>query len=306
MKTFQMTAHFTRGLYFIAACLQGAATAHAFPPEPDGARGTLTITTTLKTLQNEEVLDFDGKGKRTTTVDQTTKVTCPVETYGVDPTSWIDGASGEQTAALDALGAAAQREMDAISPDTVASMEALEKEFKACQRSGKSEEVCGMAMMAKMSANPALLESMGNIGNADPTGMEKAQRGVDAAAGKFQVWFSEACTGTMKVNNSSKTTNASGRLTTNWAISGERTFTGESLITAETDMNRSSTRYVHVPAEASGFVRTGVGGANTATVSSMPATVVAGPVAGPIKSGTHEEKVPGGTLKIDWVWQRAR
>jgi len=34
--------------------------------------------------------------------------------------------------------------------------------------------------------------------------------------------------------------------------------------------------------------------------------VIAGPFPGPIKNGSHEFKVAGGSVKIDWMFQRLR
>jgi hypothetical protein len=283
-----------------------APSARALSPEPSGASGTVTIWYTLKATGTTETLDFDGMGVTTTIIDQPAELTCPVETYGVDPVSCIDGASAGHAGATAQLGRAAEEEVAAIDPSTVTAMEALEKEFKACKKSGKSEEACGMAMMAKMSADPEMMAAMGAMGMADPEGMADAEAAVAANAGQHQVWFSERCDGTMTVNNSTVTVSASGETTVGEKITGTRAVIGESNITVETDLNASSSRYVILPADADGFKREGADGSGTSRVAVIPETIVAGPHPGPIKDGRYEADVPGGKLTIDWTFQRKR
>jgi hypothetical protein len=297
---------YSKLLIVSSLALVAAAAAFALPPEPPGSKGVMTMTYTLKTTVKEEVLDFDGKGMRTTIVDQTGKITCPVETYGVDATSYLDGASAGQTETMNQFGAAAKKEVEAIKPSTIQSMESLKAEFEACQRSGKSEQVCGMAMMAKMNSDPALMQALGAMGMADPNGMAAAEEAVAASTGRFQVWHSESCTGTLTANNVTSVVGARGTTTVTDKVTGSRPIAGETNITVETDMNKSSSRYAFVPGEASGFSRVGVSGKTSATLATMPDTVFSGPLPGPIKNGRHETKLPGGTLTIDWTFQRQR
>lgn len=283
-----------------------APSARALSPEPSGASGTVTITFTLKATTKAEALDFDGVGVTTTTINQSAELTCPVETYGVDPVSYIDGASAGHADATAQLGRAAEKGVAAIDPGTVTGMEALQKEFEACKKSGMSEEACGMAMMAKMSEDPEMMAAMGAMGMADSEGMADAEAAVAANAGQYQVWFSERCDGTMTVNNSTVTVTASGETIVVEKVTGTRAVIGESNITVETDLNASSSRYLIVPADAGGFQREGASGPGTSSVAVMPETVVAGPYPGPIKGGRYESDVPGGKLTIDWTFQRKR
>jgi hypothetical protein len=266
----------------------------------------VTITFTLKSTSKVEVLDFDGKGTHTTVIDQTATLTCPVETYGVEETSYLDGATREQSMAAHRRGEAARKEVEAIKPQTVATMEALQKEFDACRKAGTSQEACGAAMMAKMSADPELMEAMESIGMADPAGSSDAELAVSGSAGRFQVWFSERCDGTMTANNSQTVVSAGGVTTMSERITGTRPVLGESNITVETNLDTSSSRYMFVPADASGFSSEGTGGKKSAQLAAAPEPVVLGPFPGPIKGGRYDTTVPGGTLRIDWTFQRSK
>jgi len=121
---------------FICAVL--AAPAAALPPEPSGARADVTVTMIWKSVNKSKVEDFDGDYIHTTTIDQTTTLTCPVETYGAEAESYIDKFVNPSAAAAPQTSG---------GPDVAA----IQRKFEACTKSGKSEMACAMEMSEAMS-----------------------------------------------------------------------------------------------------------------------------------------------------------
>lgn len=294
----------------LALLLLLAAPAHALDAVPDDSKGELMLTITWKSRVATQT--SDGWSSDTIT-DRMTKVICPV-TSGSDTISMIDGATPEQNAAADQLGAAATAEVSAVSPGTVNDMEAMEKKMRACRKAGGSEQTCGMQIMAEMLANPELTEQMGRAGQANPGAMAAAESAVVQAAGSFQPWYNEGCRGEMTVADKRTTVDptlhSSERVVTTTLTGTQSINTSETLVTVETDLNKAQTRYMIVSPDASGFQEQSNGYGyvpKQLPASAMPTgVVIAGPFPGPIKDGSHEFNVQGGSVKIDWVFQRLR
>jgi hypothetical protein len=268
-----------------------------------GSLGTLTINFRYK----GEIIGR-GEFKDRTTYDQTASIVCPVTGGDVTTVSSILGPSKEQENANNQLGAAAKKEIDAIPPQAVSGMKSLEKQMKECKSSGKSEQVCGLQIMAATQANPELMEQLGAVGNADPAGMAGAESAVAAAAGNYQPWFNEGCTGTMTVKNSFQLDDPTipGPEPVLWTTGTRKIETSDTLVTVETDLNRKETRYLFIPPQET-FPRDATPGEKPTqeTLAAIPANpLLAGPYPGPIQSGRYEKPLNGGSYVVEWAFSR--
>jgi len=293
----------------VALLLLVATPAHALDAVPDGSKGELTLNFTWKARVATRASD----GYTTDTLThRTTTVTCPVISDS-GTISAIDGATPAQNAAAAKVGAAATAEVQAVPPGAIADMQALQKKLDACRKAGGSKQACASQAMGAMQANPEMMEQMGRVGQANPRAMAAAESAVARSAGRFQPWYNEGCRGKMIVNDS-RTTNdptlhGSERTVTVTTTGTQAIVTRETLVTVETDLNKAQTRYMIVSPDTSGFQQSASfsSPAKRVPASAMPTgVVIAGPFPGPIKNGSHEFKVAGGSVKIDWVFQRLR
>jgi len=149
----------------------------------------------------------------------------------------------------------------------------------------------------------------GGPGNTDPKARAAAERALAAAAGKFQSWFNESCSGTMTVDNIGRQDDpATPGPEPVVKTTGTRGIqTREPLVTIETDFDRNETRYRFISPQASGFEREAGNGmpARLETIMAIPVvSVTAGPYRGTIQSGRFEEPVSGGSYVIEWKFAR--
>ena len=136
----------------------------------DGSKGELMLGFTWTSR-----IETPGEFARLIVLDRNTQITCPIVASSVQSISMISGATPEQEAAQAQLGVVATAEIEAIPPDTIANMKALQKQMDGCKKEGGSNEECGMKMMAAMQSNPELLNQMGQMGQTDPEGRARAQ-----------------------------------------------------------------------------------------------------------------------------------
>lgn len=297
----------TRTLMLAAAMVgAGLPQAGAQAPQDAGSKGSLTLRFSYKST-----VIAKGEFKDRTTINQTATIVCPLVAGDVAAISHLQGPTRQQSAAQARLGAAAAKEVSAVSPQAVAGMKSIDQRMKACRASGKSARACGMEAQAAMQADPELLEKMGQMGQADPKGMAAAEREVTAAAGSFQPWFNEGCTGTMTVDNSSQLDDptTAGPEPVVRTTGTRRIETKDTLVTVETDLSRSETRYQLVTPQASGFQREADrdNPARLETLLAIPVGSLAlGPFRGPIQAGRHEQAVAGGSFAVDWSFTRGQ
>lgn len=270
----------------------------------DTQRGTMTVSFKYQSVTVKQVEDFDGTWDHTTAIDQSAVMTCPVSNDGIAPTSYLDGLNPDQKAAQDKLGQATTADLNQMQQDgTAARMQAMEAAMKACKATGRSEQVCAMEAVQKMQSDPAFLDGVGKMGQ----NTRKAEPGVAAAAGRFEIWYSENCTGTLTANN--RTTLSKGSVVkTVETIVGKRPLSNaDANVVVETDMTTTSTRMWIVTPEASGLLRTAPDQKPQATVAALPdGNVIAGPTPGGIKSGRLSKKTPGGGYTVEWVFARQK
>lgn len=187
-------------------------------------RGQLTVTFSVSSKVSREVLDADGTWLHATSVEQTTRMVCPIETSGVDTTSYLAQAR----------------------PDTKA-----------------------------------------------------------PATGRFQVWYSEGCTGSLTANN--RVTVSKGATVKQLErVAGTRPLTDtDANVAIETDLNRASTRLWIVTPAAANFPRESIDARKTAVLAAVPdGNVFTPPAPGGLKNGSFEKVVPGGRYRIDWTFKR--
>ncbi len=303
MKTaIQTVTNIATGFVVLAL---GVSNTLAQTPRMAGAKGTLTVNFTYKGEYYTR-----GEFKDRTTIDQKATMVCPLTAGDPTTSSSILGPTRQQQAAHDKLGAAATREVSAVSPKTVAGMKSLEQQMKACRAAGNSERTCGMQVMAAMQADPRLMEQMGAIGLTDPSGMAAAEQAVAAAAGNYQPWFNEGCSGTMTVNNTFQLDDPTipGPEPVIRTTGTRKINTRDTLVTVETDLKRNETRYMVIPLQES-FRRDGYAGEKPKqeTLAAIPVNpLVAGPYPGPIQSGRYEKRLNGGAYVVEWVFTRIR
>jgi hypothetical protein len=283
---------------FIAAVLAILVlSSHALAAEQ---RGTMTITFKYQSVVVRPVEDFDGVWEHKTVVDQTASMTCPVFNDGVSPTSYLDGLNPQQKKAQAAVGKATEADAAEMQNEgAVAKMQDLEAMMKACKARGGSDETCAMEVMKAMQGDPALLEGGAKAGARSKAAAPK----LDAAAGRFEIWFSENCTGTLTANN--RTTLSKGGVTKNVeTIVGKRPSSiVDANIVVETDLAKKSSRVWIVAPEASGLQRTAPDNKNEATLAALPdANVLSGPTPGGIKSGRYSKTIPGGGYDVEWAF----
>ena len=300
---------FTRPLSKLATTLFILATAvsPAFSQDMGvaGENGSLTLTFRYK---GESI--SRGEFKDRTTYDQTATIVCPVTAGDITTTSSIMGPTKEQEAAAAQLGAAAKKEIDAISPDTVAGMKSLDKQMKDCKAAGMSDQICGLKIMAAMQSNPGLMGKMGNIGNTDPKGRAEADKAVADAADSYQPWFNEGCTGTMTVNNSFQLDDPTipGPEPVLRTTGTRKIETRDTLVTVETETKKKQTRYMIIPPQET-FQRDAAPNEQpkNETLSAIPANpLLAGPYPGPIQSGRFDKQLSGGNYSVEWSFAKGR
>ena len=269
----------------------------------DGSKGELTLGFTWTSR-----IETPGEFARLTVIDHATQITCPIVAASVQSMSMISGATPEQEAAQAQLGAVATAEIEAIEPDTVANMKALQKQMDDCKKAGGSDEECGMQMMVAMRSNPELLDQMGQMGETDPDGQAQARAAVESAASQLQPWFNEGCRGSMTVADSvwANDPTLAGPEPTIHTTGTQTIDTTDTLVTVETDLAKDTTRYMIVMPQESGFQQeAGYGNeARLVSAAAMPeAVVIAGPFPGAIGNGTHAYPVQGGTVTIHWTFK---
>ena len=273
------------------------------PAFSEGEKGKLTISFRYK---GETV--SRGEFKDRTTYDQSATIICPVTAGDITTTSSILGPTAEQERANAQLGAEATKQIGAISPKTVSGMKSLDKQMKDCKASGKSDQLCGMQVMMAMQSNPELMAGMAAMAGGDTAGRKAADEAVAKAAGSYQPWFNEGCTGSMTVNNTFQLDDPTipGPEPVIHTTGTVKIDTRDTLITVETDLHRNETRYMIIPPQGSFHRDASYGEKPTKqTLSAIPANpVVAGPYAGPIKSGRFEKQLGGGSYAVDWTFIR--
>jgi hypothetical protein len=263
-------------------------------------RGTMTVTFKYQSVTTKPVEDFDGVWEHKTVVDQTAIMTCPMFTEGVSPSSYLDGLTPEQQKAQADLGKATEADVAQMQSDgTAAKMQDLESMMKACKAKGGSDETCAMQIMQAMQSDPALMDGGGRAGSRS----KAAASQVDAAAGKFEIWFSENCTGTLTANNRT-TLSKGGVAKTRETIIGKRPLSNaDANVVVETDLTKASSRVWIVAPEASGVPRTAPDTKTEATVMALPdGNIIAGPTPGKIKNGRYSKKIAGGGYDVEWVF----
>lgn len=262
----------------VAACVSAAVlatAAAAAAPEPSGARAEVAATMIWKSVTKKETLDTDGTHIVTTTIDQTTTLSCPVETYGPEASSYIDLGGDPGAAAAPAGGAG----FDAA---------AMEKKFEACKKSGKDDMACAMEMADAMSDAPS--------------------GGAGASSDRYSIFYSEACSGRMVARNSVVSEHAGGgKRVIISRTEGEGPLDApEASIVVETDNKASRTRYLFVSPQAVSIPRKDFGTkAMSERLQALPSSpVIVGPIAGSAKSGSFKKTIPGGSYEIVWTFQR--
>lgn len=128
----------------------------------------------------------------------------------------------------------------------------------------------------------------------------------DPAVGEYLIWSSEGCVGSMTANNR-VTLSKGGTVKRLESVSGVRPFSAsvDANVTAETDLKNNATRIWIVAPDAEGFPREGLDGKTTATLTALPdGDVISGPHPGPLKNGSFEKSVSGGSYKIEWIFTR--
>jgi hypothetical protein len=125
---------------------------------------------------------------------------------------------------------------------------------------------------------------------------------------RIQSWYNEGCRGSMTVADSRWVNDPTiaGPEPTVHTTGTQSIDTRETLVTVETDLNKSSTRYMLVMTDAPGFQQeAGFGfAAKLVNASIMPEAVVyAGPYPGAIQNGSHRYKIAGGEVSIDWTFR---
>ncbi|HAH09296.1 MAG TPA: hypothetical protein DCL54_06235 [Alphaproteobacteria bacterium] len=280
-----------------------AAAVSILPATAQSQSGVMTVKLEYQATTSIQVQDFDGTWERRTEINQSTTMTCPLMNEGVEPRSYLDGASQQQKDADAAIGEATAADQKTMQEDgTLAQMQGMDKLMKDCKARGGSDEACAMQVMQAMQSDPTFLERSGRVGEKT----REAQKRVGNTDGRFEIWYSENCTGSMSANNRT-TLNKGGVSKEVEAVAGRQPLSNvDANVVVETDLSKTSTRvWIAVP-EATGFPRTGA--ANTKTeerLTALPvANVIAGPTPGGIKSGTLRKQVPGGEYRVEWTFQR--
>jgi hypothetical protein len=276
----------------------------ALDPVTAGVRGELIIT-----LSWDARIVAGGEFADLTVIKRSATLTCPVVASDLEDISPIDGPNAAQMAAFEEVGAAARKQVESVPASEVARMQALEQQMRSCRRGGGSEQACGMQIMQAMQSDPALLEQMGRMGSDRDGAMARAERKAADAAGRFQPWFNEGCRGQMQVDDSRKLDDPTlpGEEPTVRTTGTRPIDTSDTLVTVETDLEKSQTRYLLIAPEAAGFEREAGYGMPAAriTASALPVGhVIAGPFRGPIGNGRHEFRTEGGSVRIDWTYRR--
>lgn len=275
----------------------------AWPARAQQKTGVMTVTLDYQATTSQQVQDFDGIWERKTEVDQSTSMTCPVMNEGVEPRSYLDGASQQQKDADAAIGRGTAADQKTMQEDgTLDQMQALEKLMKDCKARGGSDEACAMQVMQAMQSDPSFLERGGRVGEKT----REAQKRVGNTDGKFEIWYSENCTGTMTANN--RITLNKGAISKEVeAVAGRRPLTAvDANVVVETDLTKGSTRVWIVVPEATGFPRKAASDTKAEErLTALPVgNVIAGPTPGGIKSGSLRKLVPGGEYKVTWIFKR--
>lgn len=270
----------------------------------EGENGTLTITFRY---QAEIIATKEFKDR--TSIDQTATISCPLTAGGPMTTSSILPQTEKQEQAIAQLGAAAKKEVEAIEPETVSGLESLDKQMKDCKSSGKSEQICGMEIMAAMQSDPELLVQMGEMGGADAEGMAEAKQAVSDAAENYLPWYNEGCVGTMTVNNSFQADDPTipGPEPVLRTTGTRKIETQETLVTVETELNRNETRYMIIPPQEK-FHRDAYAGEQERDemLAAIPAPLIIGPYPGPIQAGRYTQNLNGGSYSVDWEFARGK
>lgn len=281
----------------VAALFQGSAAAET-------RRGTMTVTFKYQSAVVKQVEDFDGVWEHKTVIDHSATMTCPMFNEGVEPTSYIDGPSAAQQKAQADLGKATEADAAQMQGDgTAAKMQDIEAMMKACKAKGGSDEACAMQAMQAIQGDPALMEGGANAGARTRAAAPKAA----AAAGQFEIWYSEDCAGSLTANN--RTTLSKGGAAKNVeTIVGTRPLANaDANVVVETDLAKKSSRVWIVAPEASGLSRTAPDKKTEATVMALPdGNVIAGPAPGGIQNGRFSKKIPGGVYDVAWTFVRAK
>lgn len=268
-------------------------------------RGTMTVTFKYQAVSVKPQQDFDGVWESRTSIDQTTTMTCPMFNDGVSSRSQFDGSNAAQQSADAELGKAVEADASEMQRDgTMAKMNNLEAMMKSCKAKGGSDQSCAMQVMQAMQNDQAYMEGMGRTGSRSRAAAPK----VDAVAGKFEIWFSEGCTGTLTANN--RTTLSKGGVVKNIeTIVGKRPISNaDANVTVETDLAAASSRVRIVTPVATGLPRTALGdNRREARVTALPeGNVNAGPTPGGIKGGRLSKKLPGGSYDVEWTFVRGK
>jgi len=216
--------------------------------------------------------------------------------------------TAEQTAAADALADVATRQASSISSDDVSDMQAMQRQLEDCQRKGGNDTSCAMLAMAAIQNNPELMASMDEMSRRDSES-EAASDAVDAAAGRFQQWLNDDCSGTMTVNDSIQLDDPTLMGIEPPVLTHGRAEieSGQTLISIETDLERGETRYRIISPSAQGFTRDAGNGnaARTESANALPLAVLdIGPKRGPIQSGEFTQAVQGGQISVSWTLVR--
>ena len=291
-------------LTLLLGCLGvGSAAAVPLSPADPDSRVTLRIHYEWKAR-----LVSGGEFADVTTIHHVTDVTCPLFASHVDGIPVLQAPTAEQSAAADALADVAMRQASSVSPGDVSDMQAMQRQLEDCQRKGGNDTSCAMLAMAAIQNNPELMESMDAMGRGDGES-QAASDAVDAAAGRFQQWLNDDCSGTMTVNDSIQLDDPTLMGIEPPVLTHGRAEieSGQTLISIETDLERGETRYRIISPSAQGFTRDAGNGnaARTESANALPLAVLdIGPKRGPIQSGEFTQAVQGGQISVSWTLAR--
>lgn len=250
-----------------------------------------------------------GEFADVTTIHHVAEATCPLFASHVDGIPVLQEPNAQQMAASQAAADAATRQVEAISPNDVSSMQAVQRQMEDCQRTGGNDTSCAMLAMAAIQNNPELMASMGEMGRRGAGDAEAASDAMDAAAGRFQQWLNDDCSGTMTVNDSIQLDDPTVMGIEPPVLTHGRAAieSGQTLVQVETDLVRGETRYRIISPSAQGFTRDAGNGnaASTVSANALPIAVLdIGPKQGAIQSGEFTEAVQGGEINVRWTLLR--
>ena len=284
--------------------VDGLASATPLAPSAPDSRVTLRIRYEWKAR-----LVSGGEFADVSTIHHVTDVICPLFASHVDRIPVLQAPTAEQSAADDALADAAARQASSISPGEISDMQAVQRQMEACQRKGGNDTSCAMLAMAAIQNNPDLMASMGEMGRRGADEAETASDAMDAAAGRFQQWLNDDCSGTMIVNDSIQLDDPTVMGIEPPVLTHGRAAieSGQTLVQVETDLDRGETRYRIISPSAQGFTRDAGNGnaARTESANALPIAVLdIGPKPGAIQSGEFTQAVQGGEIHVRWTLVR--